>query len=249
MHQSTDVKVRQFAPVSQLKKFRNSAHFYEKNEFISIASHELKTPVTSIKAYAQILQQYFSRDDKSNYYLIKMNAQVDRLTSLVNDLLDVSKIQSGKLKLVKEKVDITELVNDVSEQLQLNSKHQIIVQAEPVPTVSADKDRLAQVLNNLLSNAIKYSPRSNKVVISISRDDKNLIVGVEDFGIGITQRDCARIFEPFFQASNRIRPSFSGLGLGLHICSEIINRHHGKIWVESQKGRGSKFSFTLPLKT
>lgn len=218
-----------------------------KDEFISSASHELKTPLAVLKGFAQVMQKE-QDTEKNKYYLGKMVGQIDRLTNLVEDLLDVSKIQSGKLSLQKEKFNIVKLIEETATDLQLINNHKIILQNNILKKqVKADKSRIGEVLNNLISNAIKFSPKSDKVIVSIKDKKKDLVVKVRDYGIGMSSKDMKSIFQPFFQANNRIRQSFGGLGLGLHISSQIIWRHGGKIWVSSRKGEGSTFSFSLPL--
>ncbi len=222
-----------------------------KDEFISIASHELKTPITTIKGYTQILNQFLkgSKNQKPLFYISKMEDQLNRLTKLVNDLLDVSKIQAGKLQLQKEKVDMKALIESVISDLQLVIKHKLNFKSDGKDMIIwADKYHLNTVLVNLISNAVKYSPKSDLVNITALRNDSNLIVKVEDFGIGISKKDQKNVFEKFFRADNRIRQSFSGLGLGLYIASEIIRQHQGEIWLDSVKGKGTVVSFKLPIK-
>lgn len=224
-----------------------------KDEFISIASHELKTPVTTIKGYSQILAAYFSKVNNKLplSYLHKIDEQVDRLTKLVNDLLDVSKIQSGKLELEKESFQVNKLIKDTIEAIQLGSRHKIIFQHDADADISivADKHLIGQVITNLISNAIKYSPKADKVLVNLSSNAANVKISVQDFGIGIARKDFGRLFERFFRVNNKIRESFSGLGLGLFICSEIIKRHRGHIQISSIKGKGSTFTAVLPRRT
>lgn len=220
-----------------------------RDEFISIASHELKTPLTTIKGYTQILNQFLQKihDKKILLYLGKMEEQLNRLTKLVNDLLNVSKIQTNKLVLQKEEFKIDDLIKSIIEEMQLTSKHQIIFESgSRGKRVWVDKYRISEVLINLLTNAIKFSPRSDKIYVRTSFD-ANIVVSVQDFGIGITKKDKDRIFQRFFQADTKIRRSFQGLGLGLYISSEIIRQHGGTIWMDSVKGKGSTVFFSLPL--
>ena len=222
----------------------------QKDEFISIASHELRTPVTTIKGFAQIMLMQFGGNEKLNYFLTKMNSQVDRLSNLINDLLDVSRMQSGRLILNKEETAIDQLILDIVEDVQqTTSHHRIECELSARVMVDVDKYRFSQVIINLLSNAIKYSPQANRVLVKSHVKRGNVVVSVEDFGIGISRRDQKKVFEPFYQARNTIRQSYSGLGLGLHIADEIIQKHGGTIEVESTKGKGSIFSFTIPYKT
>lgn len=221
----------------------------KKNEFISIASHELKTPVTSIKGYTQILKSFYLKEDPKKIYLEKMDAQLDRLTKLVDDLLNVSQIHSGKLSLTKETFDLNQLITSIAADLQATTtKHQLIIKGKIKKPIYADKYRISQVLVNLLSNAIKFSPKADKVLINLKNQRSQIEVSVQDFGIGIKPHNLEKIFEPFYQANNTIRQSYSGLGLGLHISKEIIKKHQGQLLTRSKKGEGSIFSFSLPLK-
>jgi PAS domain S-box-containing protein len=241
-------KVRGFAKI-----FRDRTEMKElerrKDEFISIASHELRTPVATIKGFSQIIYRYVkdSPDELLKSYISKMESQVDRLTQLLDGLLDVSKIQSGMLALEKEKFDINELVKEITEDVsRINDGYKISVSGSSDKKVVADKYRIGQVITNLLSNAIKYSPRSKKVVVGVRNYQDCVKVKVTDSGIGISKKNISKIFERFFRVDNKIRESFSGLGLGLYISREIIKRHGGDIEVDSVKGRGSSFTFTLP---
>lgn len=222
-----------------------------KDEFISIASHELKTPITSIKVFTQLLQRHNQKegDIKTLTYLGKMEQQIDKLTKLIGDLLDISKIQAGKLAFHKETFPIQQLITETIEIMQTTTdRHAILLDGSISGNIAGDRDRISQVLINLISNAVKYSPKANKVVVHTSQKDGQVIVGVQDFGIGIPQEYKDKIFERFFRVSGESEKTYPGFGIGLYISSEIIKRHHGKLWVESRKGRGSTFYFSLPLK-
>jgi PAS domain S-box-containing protein len=219
----------------------------QKDEFISVASHELKTPITTIKGYSEILKMKF-KNPEAQRYIEKITTEIDRLTSLINDLLDVSRIQRGKLSLKKEKWSLNQTIVELIEDMQnISPTHKLIFENGSDLQVEADKHRISQVLINLISNAVKYSPQSKEVIITTQSGKKETIISVKDFGIGISPRDRSKIFEPFYQARNNIRRSFQGLGLGLHISNEIVLSHGGKLWVDSQRGQGSTFSFSLPL--
>lgn len=223
----------------------------QKDDFISIATHELKTPVTSIKAYAQVLQSIFIKqnDLKSAGYLGKMDSQLNKLTSLIADLLDVTKIQSGQLEFREEDFNLADLVEEVSEELQrTTAKHTLITDISNPAIIRGDKDRIEQVLTNLISNAIKYSPNSDKIIIKTAMDNDKITLSVQDFGVGIPKEKQDKVFEKFFRVSGPKQDTFPGMGLGLYISSEIIKRQNGKIWVESAPGKGSIFCFSLPLK-
>ncbi|MGN6603858.1 MAG: PAS domain S-box protein, partial [Ginsengibacter sp.] len=221
----------------------------QKEEFIGIASHELKTPVTSIKAYTQILHDTLveKKDEASASLLLRMDHQIDRLTALIKDLLDVTKITEGQLVLKHEVFDINELVSEVTEDLQMTTqKHRIIKELGELKLWTGDKERTAQVLVNLLSNAIKYSPSADKVIVRTSSTENEVIVSVQDFGIGISKEMQKKLFTRFFRVTDETSSTFPGLGLGLFISTEIIRKQKGRIWVESAPNKGSTFSFTLP---
>ncbi len=221
-----------------------------KDEFISIASHELRTPVTSIKGFTQILHRRFKRqgDEEAMRYLSIMEKQLSRLTALINDLLDLSKIQAGKLAFQMERFDLDSFVQEiVGTTQQTTQSHRLILEGRTSVQIIGNRDRLEQVLCNLLINAIKYSPYADKVIIRISNDSEQACVSVQDFGIGIAQAEQEKIFERFYQAPTPLEQTYPGLGMGLYISSEIITRHHGQIRVESRKGEGSIFYIILPL--
>ena len=223
----------------------------QKDDFIAIASHELKTPVTSIKLYTQLLHRKFQKqnDIQSADAVAKMDTQVNKLTALINDLLDVTKIEEGKLRLNFETFDFNDLTAEIVEEMQLTTKHKIEKHLGSVNPIDGDRDRIGQVLVNFISNAIKYSPGANKVIVKTASDKKNIVISVQDFGMGLTPKDQLKVFERFNRAGQEGPGGLPGLGLGLYISKEIIKRHKGEIWLESKKGRGSTFYFSLPIKT
>ncbi|MEO7801474.1 MAG: ATP-binding protein [Ginsengibacter sp.] len=219
-----------------------------KDEFISIASHELKTPVTSLKAYTQVLEQSFEKkkDTKSAEMLAKMNKQIDKLTGLIVDLLDVTKITNGEIAFNIEQFDFNELVEETVEEMQRTTAHRLIVNLSKC-TVAGDRNRLSQVLVNLLTNAIKYSPGAKKVLITSVCDEEKVTLCVKDFGIGISPSQQPKVFTRFYRANENANYTFPGLGLGLYISAEIIKRHGGGIHFESKPDKGSTFCFALPM--
>jgi signal transduction histidine kinase len=221
-----------------------------KDEFISMASHELKTPVTSIKGFTQLLHRRFQQrdDEESLRFLARMDAQLNKLTKLISDLLDISKMQTGQLEYRTEPFDLGALAQEIVENVQGTTQtHRLMLESPAHVPVFGDRDRIGQVLINLLTNAIKYSAQADKVLIRIAVDGENALVSVQDFGIGIAEAYQKKVFERFYQVNEPDMNTYPGLGIGLYIASEIIKRHHGHIWVESQKGKGSTFSFCLPL--
>lgn len=223
----------------------------QKDDFISIASHELKTPVTSMKAYTQILQNHplITNDKKASFMLEKMDAQMDRLTELIASFMNVYKMRSGKLRLKKQQFQLEELITEVVGNFQYTISSHIVERTDDTKVkVYADKARIHQVLVNLISNAIKYSPDADKVIVSQKPDTDKVTVSVQDFGMGIPKEEQHKIYERFFRAKGKKEGSIPGLGLGLYISTEIVNQHGGDLWVNSKEGKGSTFSFTLPLK-
>ena len=222
----------------------------KKDDFFAIASHELKTPITSMKASLQILDTINTGQldpGKSRAFIDMANKQVNKLMAIVSDLLDVSKLQSGKMQLNKVSYVFNESVKEcVSEMMLHDSLHEInVTAAEPI-IVYADKLRIEQVITNLLSNAIKYSPNRTVVELKIEQFDGFLKCSVTDFGIGIPAEQQPFIFDRFYRVDDS-SATLSGLGLGLYISSEIIQKHNGKLGVQSEAGKGSTFWFKLPL--
>jgi len=223
----------------------------QKDDFLGIVSHELKTPVTSIKAYAQALEIMFERkgDTKTAELIGKMDAQASRLNRLICDLLDVTKIQSGRLQFNEGCFDLNDLVREKVEEMQrLSEKHNMIKKLTATKKIYGDKERLGQVLTNFISNAIKYSPQADEIIISTSSNTKEVTLSVQDFGFGISQANQEHIFEQFFRVKGAAHDTLPGLGLGLYISSEIVKREDGKIWLKSTEGKGSTFCFSLPIK-
>lgn len=215
-----------------------------KDEFIAIASHELKTPLTSIKILNDLLLRIYPKTSKN--YLTKMEEQIDRLTELINTLLDANKIQAGKLTFKKERFDLSILLSDTVENFRrLSKNHRVIIEGNRACFITGDKDRISQILVNFLTNAIKYSPGGGDVVIKIIYAKAMVTVAVRDKGIGIEEKDREKIFTRFYRVGD-IANKFSGLGIGLYIAAQIVRQHGGSIGVESEKGKGSTFYFSLP---
>ena len=220
---------------------------HKKDEFIGIASHELKTPLTTIKGYLDLLNT-IETDQTNRQFVQKSLESVLKLERLIGDLLDVSKIQSGQLQLNLKEFDMEQLLNETLDSMQMIlSNHKIVRQFQlHGEVVFADRQRIEQVLINLLSNAAKYSPGGERIIVSSKRVGFKLLIQIRDYGLGVEASEMPQIFERFY----RIRSSsenISGFGLGLYICRDIIRRHHGEIWVEREQ-KGSSFFISLPLK-
>jgi two-component system CheB/CheR fusion protein len=222
----------------------------QKDAFISIASHELKTPVTSIRAYADLLLDsiHENGDPQPLHLLNKLKGQADRLTNLVRDLLDVTKITDGSIRLKETEFDLNALIHSTAEEMQGTIKqHRLMLNlSEGKLMMKGDRERISQVLVNLLSNAAKYSPGKDRIFIFSSADQDSLKFSVEDFGIGMSSETASRVFERFYRAHDPVIMTFPGLGLGLFISAEIIKQHGGTIRVQGDPGKGSIFTVELP---
>ncbi|QIY90241.1 hybrid sensor histidine kinase/response regulator [Chryseobacterium gallinarum] len=226
----------------------------EKDEFLSIASHELKTPLTSIKAYVQLLERKLKLDKESPEagFVMKVQGQIEKLNTLITDLLDVSKIENGKLKINKKPVNLENVISNAIETiLQTHDEQKVKIErhgTRPDIVIPLDEIRIEQVLINFLTNAIKYSPNNNQVIVTTFVDDEaqEVKVNVTDFGIGIPDFKQEAVFKKFYRVEESSL-QFQGMGIGLFICSEIIKQHHGSVGVSSKVNEGSTFYFTLPL--
>jgi signal transduction histidine kinase len=221
-----------------------------KDSFLSMASHELKTPVTTIKAYGQIAELMLEKNGDIQTLAIqkKMSNQINKLTTLITDLLDNIKIQKGKLHYTEGFYDMNELVKEAVDDMQkINLNHQIKLTAAETVNIFGDKDKIGQVINNLLSNAIKYAPGTSEIIVNTEVQKNGVQLSVKDFGIGISLDEQQHIFEQFYRVNGDSQSTFPGMGIGLYICTEIIARQGGKIWVESKPGNGSTFYIYLPF--
>lgn len=231
--------------VTQRKQVEN-----RKDEFIRMASHELKTPLSSIKGYVQLLDRQINSSNihDLSQYLKKANIYIDRLNKLINDLLDISHIQSGNLRIQRKAFDFDSFVHDAVEAVQHTvTSHQLTLSGATHAKVRADRDRIEQVIDNLLSNAIKYSPGADRVQVTVESDADGVKLTVRDFGIGIPKNKISEVFECFYRIDETSQ-QFSGLGLGLYISKQIITKHQGEIYIHKPVGRGTSITFTLPVK-
>ncbi len=224
-----------------------------KEDFLKLVSHELKTPVTSIKGYVQLLQSILRADTEDSArvkpYLNRIEGQVERLIRLISEMLDLSRIEQNEMELQVEDFLLNEVVEEIiddfsytHEGLKVELKH--LCECK----VSADKDRIGQVLVNFMTNAIKYSADDKRIEIRVFHpDEEHVAVGIRDFGIGISEKDKKLIFNRFFRVPSQNEETYSGFGIGLYLSKQIIERHDGDIIVNSELGKGSEFIFTLPL--
>lgn len=231
-------------------EFRKQAE-RKKDEFISIASHELKTPLTSVKGYVQLLERSIEKGDVPTLkkHLLKAQVQLEKLNELITDLLDISKIESGKLKFNKQPFMMDTLLDSVTEIIhQSNPEFKIIKTGTAKREICGDEMRIEQVIINFLTNAIKYSPGTSEIHIKVEERGEQVYVGVKDFGIGINADQQKNVFEKFYRVEETAI-HFQGLGIGLYISAEIIRRHNGEVGVHSIPGEGSEFYFSIPLQS
>ncbi|MGZ5285004.1 MAG: hybrid sensor histidine kinase/response regulator [Kaistella sp.] len=229
-------------------EFRKEAE-RKKDEFISIASHELKTPMTSIKGYIQLLERSLDKNDIETVRarLHKVHNQVEKLNLLVADLLDISKIESGKLKFNKKYFNFDEVLDHIVEVMQqANPTVNLIKTGRIDREIFGDEMRIEQVIVNFITNAIKYAPNSHEVHITSELRGSEINFAVKDFGIGMAKEHQQRIFDKFYRVEETSE-RFQGLGIGLYICREIIERHQGQIGVNSAPEEGSEFYFNIPV--
>ncbi|MDX1761484.1 MAG: ATP-binding protein, partial [Christiangramia sp.] len=227
-----------------------------KEEFLKLVSHELKTPITTIKGYVQLLLSLINREGKETNkalpvepYLHRIETQVERLIRLLYEMLDLSRIEQNELDLKREKFNLNAHINEIVEDLSYSNKDvQIQLEHDFECEVVADKDRIGQVLINFVTNALKYSPDGNQVDIRISEiEDNQVAVSVKDYGMGIEEKEQQQIFKRFYRVSGKRTDTYAGFGIGLYLSNQIIERHNGKIFVKSELGKGSEFTFTIPL--
>ena len=218
-----------------------------KDDFLSIASHELRTPLTTIKAYGQIAEGLLENngDTQTLGMVKKMGLQVNKLTNLIGNLLDITRIQQGKLIYTESFFNLNDFIREEIDDIQRTSvSHTIVQHLDESAQIFGDREKLSQVLNNLISNAIKYSPNASIIQVSTLLQEDGIQLSVKDHGIGISIQEQQNVFQQFYRVNEN--STFPGLGIGLFICKEIISRHHGRIWLESNIGEGSTFYFWIP---
>lgn len=220
-----------------------------KNDFISMVSHELKTPLTSALGYIQILQRRTQKNgDTSEESLLRSTArQLSKMANLINSFLNVSRLESGKLFLERQVFDMAVLLKELEAEIKTSGpKHRFTFDAADAIWVTGDREKIGQVIQNLVSNAEKYSPQQSSICVSCAEDGDRVLLRVTDEGLGLNQEDIPKIFERFYRIESDKTKSVSGFGIGLYLCSEIIRAHGGEIGVESTLGKGSSFYFSLP---
>lgn len=221
-----------------------------KNQFISIVSHELKTPLTAIKGYIELIKHQSDKLGNSfiSKTLVKTNSRVDKMTTIINGFLNVSQLEIGKIQLVNQTFILEELIREVSDEANMfRNEKRVKFRREGSTPVIADRDKIEQVITNLISNADKYSAAGSNIFIECLHDEDRVTIKVKDNGKGIHPENHTRIFEKYFRVESQENKLISGFGIGLYLCKEIIDRHNGQLWVESLPDKGSEFIFYLPL--
>jgi len=221
-----------------------------KNDFIAMVSHELKTPLTSMKGYIQVMQLKAKGSD--NGFAVKAldgaERQITKMTNMINGFLNISRFESGKMVMELQRVELSAIVEEIIEEyITTGSNHEIAYNCLPGLFTSADRNKLGHVINNLIGNAVKYSPIHSKITIDCLARDQHAIFMIKDQGMGIPKDDLPKLFERFYRVESSRMATVSGFGIGLYLSSEIVTRHNGKIWVESEIGIGSTFYFSIPL--
>ncbi|EFH84520.1 PAS domain S-box protein [Ktedonobacter racemifer] len=222
-----------------------------KDDFISMASHELRNPLTALKLHTTLLHRQLAKQglQGSAPALSSMETQINKVTRLVEELLDVSKIQAGRLEYVWETVDLDALLREITDTVQqTHPSHRILVRGAVQTSLMADRDRLGQVFTNLLSNAVKYSPSAEAVEMDLSTSAETVTIRVQDHGLGIPREKRDKIFDRFYRVADPRQKAIPGLGMGLYIVAEIVKHYGGTITVESEPGKGSTFQVMLPRK-
>jgi two-component system phosphate regulon sensor histidine kinase PhoR len=232
--------LRDVTEVKRLERLRD--------EFLSMAAHELKTPITTLKAYVQILRKVPDGAAAAHAEVFDLlNRQCNRVARLVQELLEVSRLQVGSLRLNRKTFDLAGLASEAMRSLSgVVPDHHFVLDAQAGTLVNADPERIHQVLLNLLDNAVKFSRGGGDVVLRVRREGAEVVASVADAGIGIAAEKQGQLFQRFSQAHAGTEYDRGGMGLGLYICREIVSRHDGRIWVDSTVGRGSAFHFCLP---
>jgi len=223
-----------------------------KNDFVSAVSHELRTPLAAIKGYAALLNsgQFGALAPPQAERLAKIEKHSDLLTQLINNLLDIARIESGRVTMDRRSIDVRELFTSLTDVIkpQIDAKRiHLTLSHDGVSHVTGDPVQLPRVFINLLSNAIKYTPEGGQIRVSLRRQDQAIHATVQDTGCGIDAKELPKLFQEFYRAAHPINEQVRGTGLGLVLVKRIIEAHAGMIWVDSELGKGTTFSFTLPL--
>lgn len=246
-YDSDNTPIRMLGTVLDITEFKRLQQ--QKDDFISVASHELKTPMTALKASIQILDKLIKTNgntEKISTFIEKANISLTKMQHLIESLLNVSKITAGQLALNKTHFNVGDMITEGCDHIRMAGDHELVVTGDTDMGVFADRSKIEQVIVNLVNNAVKYAPHSRRIIINTTRRTKTAKISVQDFGEGIAYDKIPHLFERYYRVDST-GVQYSGLGLGLYISAEIVERHGGKIGVNSEAGKGSTFWFTLPI--
>jgi PAS domain S-box-containing protein len=221
-----------------------------KNDFIAMVSHELKTPLTSIRGYMQMLQLKARKtsDEFTTSSLQKVERQIRKMTTLINGFLNISRLESGQIQMEMQHFSVNDLVREIKQEyLDTISSHPVIYQQSDDIMMDGDRDKIGQVINNFISNAVKYSPAGSVILLSCQIRDGSVVFSVKDNGMGIAPDNLPKLFDRYYRVQGQQTLTVAGFGIGLYLSAEIVYRHHGKIWAESEVNVGSTFYFSIPL--
>jgi len=222
-----------------------------KSDLLATVSHELRTPLATIKGYSTMILDYFAKltTDETKEYLKSIDNSTDRLSKLVDNLLETSRLEAGLLHLEKTPTNLTQLIEGVAAEATVrdNQRHRFITRAKKLPRVNIDPKRIRQVLDNLIDNATKYSPPGTEIEIAAEQSGNELLVSVTDHGPGIPAGELKNIFDRMYRIEQRVYSGADGMGLGLYICQRLVAAHGGRIWAESTMGKGSSIKFIIPV--
>lgn len=231
--------------ITEIKKDKE-----RQERFLGIASHELKSPLASISIFVELLKRHLKKsgDNKIQFYFSRIDNKINTLTRLINDFLDVTKLKQGALQFSNELFDFDTFIKETVNDLRFTQKTNLIkIKGKTHRSISGDRKRLAEVLDNLIRNALRYSLKNNEIILNTKIKDHDLVVGVQDFGTGIPKKEQKRLFDLYYRGKNKGKEDGFGLGVGLYISNEIIKKHGGKMWVNSELRKGSTFYFSLPI--
>jgi signal transduction histidine kinase len=235
---------RQAQAVEQLELLNRA-----KSEFVSIVSHEFRTPLTGIQGFSEMMRDEQLSMEEMREYAGDINKDVQRLNRMINEMLDLDRMESGRMTIHREAMDLNAVVDEAVDRVRPNApNHTLTLELQrDLPQIQADRDRLTQVASNLLSNAVKYSPSGGRITVSTRADGDQLLFDVRDEGLGIPPGDLETIFERYSRVDSQATKDIPGTGLGLPIVRQIVQLHGGRVWAESELGRGSVFHVALPL--
>ncbi|MET3981844.1 signal transduction histidine kinase [Mucilaginibacter sp. UYP25] len=237
-----------YGTISEIRTSSNIGVNWE--DLMAIVSHEMKSPLSSIKLYVQLSRANAVKEHNQDMvkFLTSADQMVDKATNMLNYFITGPILDTGRLKLTVFEFNVTDLISEVVKEVQfIHPAHRLVFQSDPEILLHADRDRIGQVVENLLTNAIKYSPNKRPIIIECIKTENQLTISVKDQGIGLPAGEFTNVFDKYYRVENALEKKVTGSGIGLYLCKQIIDEHHGNIWVRSEENNGSTFYFNLPL--